>query len=311
MKSETPRVSVIMSVRNGAAYLREAVDSILAQSFGDFEFIIVDDASDDETPRILAEYAAADSRIVLLVNDENLRLSRSLNRALAVARGTYIARQDADDLSLPDRFARQVERFDAEPDLGLLGTAFDICDANGRRVGTQVVPITDTEIRLQMLFDNAFCHASMMLRRRVLPGVIGGYDATVRYAQDYELWSRLLRVTRGANLAEPLVVHRQHEANVTTRAHDEQQQTAVRIAAREIAEHCPSVVLTLDEVGALRRWYQQPPKRIEPNETRFAQAMLALLDAFERRPDVDPDSARPLCERWRRCVRAALPASAV
>ena len=311
MSERTPQVSVIMSVRNGAAYLRQAVDSILAQSFGDFEFIIVDDASDDETPRILAEYAAADPRIVLLVNDENLRLSRSLNRALAVARGTYIARQDADDLSLPDRFAKQVERLDAEPDLGLLGTAFDICDANGRRVATQVVPITDTEIRLQMLFDNAFCHASMMLRRGVLPGVIGGYDATVRYAQDYELWSRLLRVTRGANLAEPLVVHRQHEANVTTRAHDEQQQTAVRIAAREIAAHCPGVVLTLDEVSALRRWYQQAPRRIDASQVRLAQAMLALLDAFERRPDVEPDAAAALCERWRRRVQAALPASSV
>ena len=118
----SPRVSVVMSVYNGERYLAEAIDSILGQSMSDLEFIVIDDGSTDGTPRILEKYTARDERVWVVRNERNLGLTRSLNRCLSLARGEYFARQDADDISLPERLALQVQLLDANPHVGAIGT---------------------------------------------------------------------------------------------------------------------------------------------------------------------------------------------
>src|SRR5688572_4742991 len=129
-----------MSVYNGEAYLAQAMDSILGQSFSSFEFIVIDDASTDDTARILADYAGRDSRICLLSNQRNMGLAWSLNRGLKQADGRYIARMDADDISLPPRLEKQFSFMEEHSGVGVTGTAVEIIDASGQVIGQRTYP---------------------------------------------------------------------------------------------------------------------------------------------------------------------------
>ena len=136
-----PKVSVVMAVYNGEQYLQEAIESILSQTFSDFEFIIVDDASTDCTPEIVQNYAKYDKRIRLMRNKRNLGLTKSLNRGLNVSQGIYIARQDADDLSLPKRLELQVHFLDDHIEIGALGAGVEIVDEKGSSLKEMGVPV--------------------------------------------------------------------------------------------------------------------------------------------------------------------------
>jgi glycosyltransferase involved in cell wall biosynthesis len=197
-----------MSVYNRSEYLREAIESILSQTLKSFEFIIIDDGSTDGTWDILTEYAIQDQRIALVQNGKNLGLSQSLNKGLVLAQGNYIARQDADDVSLPKRLAAQIGYFEQQPRVGLLGTAYHIMNSQGQQQAVYRHPETDTEIRWQMLFHNAFCHSCVMFRREFLNRGDLFYDENLPCSQDYELWNRMLQQTSAANLKTPLVAWR-------------------------------------------------------------------------------------------------------
>lgn len=218
-----PRVSVLMSVYNGARYLREAVDSILGQSFGDFEFIIVDDGSSDETPAILDSYA--DPRIVRLHNETNIGLTRSLNKGLAAARGEYVARQDADDISLPERLAKQVAYLDTHPQIALVGSAYREVYEDGRPERPVSVPLAPVEIRQQLLYQHCFCHGAVLMRRAALAQV-GGYDERFVVAQDRDLWLRLADNHQLANLTDEMYRLRMSSRSVTGKARARQRQAA-------------------------------------------------------------------------------------
>jgi glycosyltransferase involved in cell wall biosynthesis len=209
-----------MSVHNGARYLAEAVDSILSQGFADFEFLVIDDGSTDASAVILRGYS--DPRLRVIHNPRNLGLTRSLNRGLGEARGRYVARQDADDSSHPDRLARQVTFLDANPNVALLGTGVRIINGRGRRRGldVEVRPSTYHGIQWRLLFGNPFAHTSTMFRRDVVWGEFGGYDESCVFSQDFDLWSRVLTRYQGVNLPEPLVNYRSHGMSIVGR-HDQ------------------------------------------------------------------------------------------
>ncbi|MCC6456214.1 MAG: glycosyltransferase [Caldilineaceae bacterium] len=196
-----PRVSVVMAVHNGEAFLREAMDSILTQTFGDFELIVIDDASTDSTPAILASYT--DARIVLLTNQTNKGQTLSLNAGLAIARGELIARHDADDISSRTRFEAQVAAMSQQPALGLLGTGYQVIDRCGQRLETVLLPATNAELQARLESGNCFCHGSVMIRRSCLEEV-GGYRGYFRMTQDYDLWLRLSERHELASLQMPL-----------------------------------------------------------------------------------------------------------
>lgn len=219
-----------MSVYNGEKYLREAVDSILNQTFCDFEFIVVDDGSTDRTWTILQSYG--DPRIVLLRNEENIGLTRSLNRGLAVARGDYIARMDADDISLPERFEKQAKALDENPRLGLVGSNTYLFNASGRRK-TKKYPQTDFEIRWQLLFSNSLSHPAVMFRRHLVEKV-GFYNETLPIAQDYEFFSRMAEHGEVGNLPQPLLVRRYREERVSVVQSEQQVATAAMVSRRNI-----------------------------------------------------------------------------
>ena len=205
-----PELSVIMPVYNGEATLAAAIDSILAQSFKDFELVIVDDGSTDRIAAVLNRYT--DPRIKLLINEKNIGLTRSLNRATCASAGQYIARQDADDVSMPERLQKQISFMRANPDVALLGTSRATLDSNGRTVGVKILPEAPDYGRL--LRSNCFVHGSIMVRRAILDET-GGYNEDFKMSQDYELWLRIAKTHRVMNLQEPLYGVRRHGNRVT------------------------------------------------------------------------------------------------
>jgi len=254
-----PRVSVVMPVHDGARWLREAVDSALGQTLADLELIVVDDGSTDATADILAAYG--DRRLSVL-RQPRAGLTRSLNRALRLAAAPLVARLDADDVALPQRLARQVAFLDAHPEVALLGTGCREIGPGGEARGVYTPPADDAAIRRALIRRNPFVHSSVVMRRSAVEGV-GGYDETVAVAQDYELWLRLSRATRMANLPEPLVLRRLAPDRVSV-AHDtERLLTEVRVkvgALRSGAYPLWCAVFLLRPLGALalpaaaRRW---------------------------------------------------------
>jgi len=207
-----PAVSVLMAVFDGAAWIGAAVESVLGQTLGDLEVIVIDDGSTDATADVLASIRDPRLRIE---RRARAGLTRSLNRALELARAPLLARLDADDLALPERLARQRQFLEAHPEVGLLGTGAREVDPAGREVRIVQPPVDDGAIRRQLIRANPFVHSSVIMRRAVL-GRVGPYDPSFPVAQDYELWMRLAGVTRLANLPEPLVIRRLTPGRVTS-----------------------------------------------------------------------------------------------
>lgn len=218
-----PRVSVIMSVYNGEQYLAEAIDSILGQTYTEFEFIIIDDASQDNSFSIVRDFARKDKRIRIIENQDNQGLSVSLNKGVRAARCEYIARMDADDISAPTRFEKQVAFMDANPEIGVCGTWFEMIGERQGQVGK--FPNKHTAIHLRMLFANAMAHPTVMMRASLLERYSLQYDEQVLFAQDYELWSRAIENLRFANLDQVLLYYRVHSTSTGSTHYVQQQQT--------------------------------------------------------------------------------------
>lgn len=206
---DNPKISVIMSVYNGEKYLREAIESILNQTFTDFEFMIVNDGSTDNSFEIFKSYG--DERIKIINNEENIGLTKSLNKALKVARGEYVARQDADDVSLPNRFDEQMKYLEEHPEVVLLGTNVYLIDESEKTVGKRIV-LEKPSIK-DLLKNNQFNHGSVMFKKKVI-NQLGGYNELIKYSQDYELWLRIAKSHEVRNLTQSLYKLRSHDANI-------------------------------------------------------------------------------------------------
>ncbi len=200
--SAVPRLSVVMAVGGDLRFLDEAVDSILGQDFDDFELIIVDDGSG--AGAVFEKLAKRDPRIRLIVNPANLGLAVSLNRGIAEAKGDLIVRLDADDIAEPNRFGRLVDAFDADRELGLVGSWVVNIDETGMPVGANRTPETDLQIRWTILFYVPFCHSSVAFRRECFK-TAGGYRNDLRLSEDHYLWAEMIEVTRARNIPESLV----------------------------------------------------------------------------------------------------------
>jgi glycosyltransferase involved in cell wall biosynthesis len=221
--SSIPKITVLMPVYNCELYINEAVDSILNQTYSDFEFIIIDDASSDATVSIIKKYN--DPRIQLIVKPQNSGYTNSLNYGLSIAKGAYIARMDGDDISLPERFAKQVAFLDKNPETVLIGTFFKIIG----RDKIITVPEHHDAIKLAMLKDCCIAHPTVMIRKNCLDKFSLLYDAKKEPAEDYDLWTRLLAVGKLHNLQEVLLHYRVHSSQVSHKRNEQQINTALEI----------------------------------------------------------------------------------
>lgn len=279
----SPLVTILMPVYNGAPFLRTAIESMLAQTFTNFEFLIIDDGSTDSSVAIVESYA--DSRIRLVKNERNLRLVATLNRGLELARGELVARMDCDDISLPNRLAAQVDFMDTHPEVAALGTAIRFMDSQGTLQTVWRPPQEHVSICWALLFGSALPHPTVMMRKDVIRRMgayssrgnvacekYGGqdYELWQRLAQsdrvnqetdcnresefgteDYQLWQKMAHSNRLANLPQVFLHYRVHSTNVTVSYRSENERNINQIARRAISELIGSEIST-DLVKSIR-----------------------------------------------------------
>jgi glycosyltransferase involved in cell wall biosynthesis len=277
-----PLVSVLVAVSNGERYARTALESIRRQSFSDLELIVVDDGSTDATPAILNERAARDPRLRVVRNDERQGLAASLNRGLEEARGRYVARLDADDVALPQRLERQLRRIRTDPPVAVVGSAVLDLHETGRVGSLHGMPVGAAAVRWRSLFSSPFFHPSVLVDRELLDTHSLRYDPGYLESEDYDLWTRLLAVAEGDNVAEPLVLYRVHAGQASQARREIQRDFQRRVALREIARVAPELETERAELA----WRLGIGEKLEPERLEDAAAALVeLVHAFERRHD--------------------------
>lgn len=214
--NRVPRISVIMPAYNAARYLRQAVTSILDQTFPDFEFIIIDDGSTDASAEILSEFASVDHRVRVL-SRTNTGIVGALNDGIAIARGELLARMDADDIAISSRFERQIAYLDTHPKCVAVGSSVFIMDEDGNEIVLDSEPTEHEQIEEKLLNgQGSLCHPTVVMRTEIVRRV-GAYREQYRLAQDMDLFLRLGELGRLANIREPLLRYRWHLASITHR----------------------------------------------------------------------------------------------
>jgi len=258
---KSPAISVLMPVYNGDRYLAEAIESILAQTFRDFELLLIDDGSTDRSPQILRQYAAQDPRI-RLISRENRGLIATLNEMLERAQGEFLARMDADDVALGDRFATQIAFLQQNPDYVCVGGAYTLIDAKGRTVLHLEMPETNDEIQQAILSGRTIInHPCAMIRRQALQA-IGGYDAAMVTVEDLDMLLRLGEVGKLANMRQTVLKYRFHRESVSAKRSDFQHQMAQEACRR--AWQRRGIV---GQFEAEMPWYR--PGRDRPSQQSF------------------------------------------
>ena len=237
-----PKVSVIMPAYNADKYIKEAIDSILGQTFTDFEFIILNDCSTDRTEEIILSYH--DPRIVYLKNEKNLGVAATLNKGLAAAKGEYIARMDADDISLPERFQQQVIFLEEHPQVVALGSAVEQFSGD-KTLGMRSFAANGRQMDIDMLFSCGLAHPSVMLRAEAIFAQ-AGYDPDYEGLEDYELWWRLSGKGDIEALPQILLRYREHDKQVTKKPSKEYLVRFRRLKKRQME----ALGLAADEVYA-------------------------------------------------------------
>lgn len=253
-----------MPTYNGERFLRPAIESILEQSFRDFELIVVDDGSTDSTPRILAEWR--DDRLIVLTNEQNLGIAGATNRGLAAARGEFVALQDHDDISLPHRFQTQLDFLRAHPEIALVGSAATLIDEEGVAYAEFPLPCEEIDIKWRLLFwGDAFHYTSLMVKRDAMQQ-IGAYseDPAFRFSEAYDPFSRLAMRFRVTNLPERLVLWRRH-SKATSLQH-------------QIAQLHSGKIISQRNIGLLR-----VPGQPRPDDGDYLQYCLGF-EAFTSTP---------------------------
>jgi len=266
-------ISVLMSVRDGAPFLEEAVRSVLGQTYRDFELVIVDNGSSDESPAILARLAAEDARLAVLRQDPGLSLGGALNLGLARARCELVARMDADDVCLPDRLRRQVAYMERHPQVAVLGSAYRIFGAGEER--TVHAPVHPLEVAWRYTWESCLGHPTVMLRRSVVLEAGGYPDGS---AQDFVLFSRLARTRRLANLSDVLLRYRVHGHNMSILERPELLAEAREVWLANLAHL--GVPAELREAWLDWHWRRSVPRRLW---WPLVRANLSVLGELARR----------------------------
>jgi glycosyltransferase involved in cell wall biosynthesis len=213
----SPKISVIMPVFNAEAYLGSAIDSILNQTYNNFEFIIINDGSTDKSERIISSYS--DHRIIRLSNAVNKGLVYSLNYGIDHAKGDLIARMDADDVALIDRLKIQSAFLTSNPEYGMCGTFYQVVDNDGKEMHEVDLPETDKDLRTFLNFGNCFCHSTVMFRSELAKKY--RYEEKYFLIEDYKLWYSFSKISRVSNLPVCTLQYRIHNSNISAKKKDQ------------------------------------------------------------------------------------------
>lgn len=277
-----PKVSILMPVYKGDKYLQDAVDSVLNQTFKDFEFIIICDDPIDETRFLFDRYQQKDSRIRVFYQKKQ-GLVKSLNTGISLAKGEYIARMDADDISLPDRLRKQVEFMDNNPEVGICGTWVEtIGDVLGN---VWKHPCDHETIKSRMLFETVIAHPSIIVRKGIFLKNKFAYMQDEVYAEDYGLWVRAAKIVKLANIPEILIHYRIHKSTSNRR---EQRLTANKIRLAQIKDLGIKTTKEEFEIHEALSYYEIKPEKKFLLQVRFWLEKLKIANSKMR---VYPESA--------------------
>jgi glycosyltransferase involved in cell wall biosynthesis len=244
-----PKITVLMPVYNCELYIQEALESILHQTYSDFEFLIVDDASNDETVSIIKKYD--DPRIQLIEKPLNTGYTNSLNYGLTIAKGKYIARMDGDDISFPERFFKQVSYLEANPDVVLCGTSYKII-GNNKKLS---FPENHDAIKLALLRGNCIAHPSVMIRKKILDDFSIIYDTSKEPAEDYDMWVRLLSIGELHIIQDVLLEYRIYNTQVSKKRAEEQKKNDIKI--KFLLFNHLDIIIEADELNFLINFYKE------------------------------------------------------
>ena len=298
-----PQVTVVMAVYNAAQFLREAVTSVLAQTYSDFELIAVDDASSDNSLSILESFA--DARMRIIRHPTNLGAALSRNDALAAAQGEFVAIMDADDVCAPTRLSRQVSFLEANPQVGIVGCGiYDNIDGKGAAFSTSYLPRDNETIQRSLMEQWCFLHSSIMLRRELFERA-GGYRQVFEPAEDHDLVLRILEYCEAHNLYEPLVKYRLNPKGLSVTGHQhvsELRDAAIQLAQRRRSGQAEDLEPEMERLRKLKGMHRP--------HTGFRGGVQRWRDSFYAASRYYGFGCRELCagdlEKARRCFLQSL-----
>lgn len=269
-----PRVTVLMSVYNAERFVVQAVESVLNQTYTDFEFLIFEDKSTDSSRDILRSYG--DPRIRLVENEENLGLTKNLAAGMTMARGEFVARMDADDVCMPNRLEQQLAYLDAHPDVSVLGSAVTFFDESGKEFVAHQ-PLEHEEIKCTLFYGFTMLHPSVMMRKGDFEKHGLNYDSAFRVSQDHDLWTRAIRALRFSNLHEPLLRMREHAGKIGRTRKPLQQEFSDLIRRRQLLEL--GIMPTADQLRLLAEHETNPSQWTVQDCKKFEQTLLQVFAA--------------------------------
>jgi glycosyltransferase involved in cell wall biosynthesis len=280
MDEYNPMISVVMAVFNAQRFLSQSIESMLSQSYEDFEFIIVDDGSTDQSWEIISKYQEADARIRPIRLSNNQGVARAANAGIEIAIGKYIARMDSDDISLPDRLSKQVDFLESHPNVGILGGGMRYMDESGKLMATLPTFLGDLEIHWAFMFESPFHNPTVMFRKSLVELYKFRYDPFTLCGEDYDFWSRILPVTRGENLASVLVHYRLHSHSLTRLYANEQEELDVKISTRAVQLHLPDIAVSEQEILLLQGAIKGFQPGVKHQRAQLIPIYFKIWDAF-------------------------------
>jgi glycosyltransferase involved in cell wall biosynthesis len=281
MNNSAPIVSIVMAAFNEEKYIAEAIESVLNQSFTEFEFIIINDGSTDKTEAIILSYN--DPRIRYIKNEQNLKLIASLNKGLKTANGKYIARMDSDDVCVPSRLEKQVAFMEAHPEIGISGAQLLVF---GSEEGVMQYPLSHEDIKLRLFITSCFGNNVVIFRKELLEAHDLYFPQGYLHAEDYKCWTNWVAVTKTANLSENLVKYRSHANSVSV-----QHRTLQRATRNRVRKEYISNAFTLNEETASAFAAAVSPARL--------RALASVLQINKRLNYVpQPALTKTLLELW-------------
>ena len=295
-----PNITILMAVYNGAPFLRDAIDSIFAQTYPHFELLVVNDGSSDSTADVLQSYS--DPRLIVITNERNLGLVASLNKGLDLARGELVSRMDADDLCLPERLEKQFLFLKGNPRVGLCGTWFRTFGA--KRPTIVHPPQHSDDIAARLFYESPIGHPTVMFRRGLFAQQGLSYKNDLPYVEDYELWTRAAEVTELANIPEVLLEYRYHEAQVSSQKQVMQRQNVDKIRLRQLNKIYPqaSEVECTTHLSILAN-ESSGERQLEPSEVEaWLLKLIALNESRASRFPIEAFRRALALVWWRYCA---------
>ncbi|MEM6884010.1 MAG: glycosyltransferase [Verrucomicrobiota bacterium] len=307
---DSPYVSIIMPVYNTASYVHEAIDSVLKQSFQDFELLVYDDGSTDGSVSVIESFS--DPRIRLVKSEVNQGYTTWLNRGLQDSRGELIARMDADDISAPERLEKQVAWMRKNPQGVLLGTCCRLIDAKGAEVGRKLHPTSNAALQWELLLDNPFQHPSVMMRAEILRQYGLEYDLSLQPTEDYGLWAHLALHGEVGNLPECLLDYRVHDTQISQEKRHLQLSCHDRVVEHQLGPFDDILSLSSESKVALKEFVQgEVLEKFADKASGVLKDYLQLKrvfinrNAFESNQEVQSIKARCYPLIWRSIMKSS------